>query len=74
MASPSPVPSPGGLVVKNGSNSLAWVSCEMPGPLSATWSTTERSLASARVVTVIRRGVGASRNACCAFVNRLITT
>jgi hypothetical protein len=34
--SPSPVPWPRGLVVKNGSKIRDWISAGMPGPLSAT--------------------------------------
>ena len=37
--SPSPVPSPAGFVVKNGSNTFPWMSAGIPGPLSviSTW-------------------------------------
>jgi len=35
-----PVPSPVGLVVKNGWNSLSLMSVEMPMPLSRTWTST----------------------------------
>ena len=34
MSSPRPVPSPTGLVVKNGSKMRCWISAGMPGPVS----------------------------------------
>ena len=34
IASPMPVPSPAGLVVKKGSKILAWVAASMPRPVS----------------------------------------
>ena len=40
VASPSPVPLPGPLVVKNGSNARAFTSAVMPHPVSETASRT----------------------------------
>jgi hypothetical protein len=40
VASPSPVPLPGSLVVKKGSKIRAWVAASMPVPLSLTTSST----------------------------------
>src|SRR5690606_35263787 len=40
LSSPRPLPSPGGLVVTNGSNSRSRMPAGMPGPSSATSTTT----------------------------------
>ncbi len=50
--SPSPVPSPGALVVKNGSNIFGSASGGMPGPLSSTLTRTARPAVGSRLVAV----------------------
>jgi hypothetical protein len=49
MASPSPVPTPTGLVVKKGSKMRCITSGLMPAPLSSTSTTTRRALLSLQV-------------------------
>ena len=51
IESPSPVPSPSGLVVKNGSNTCAASASDMPGPSSATSTATPSSQRRARTTT-----------------------
>ena len=61
--SPSPVPSPAGLVVKKGSKMRARISAGMPGPLSAMSSWTRSGSRSKRVVMTRRRAVSMRRMA-----------
>ena len=69
IESPSPVPRPTGLVVKNGSNSRDMCSAEMPQPVSLIAISTFASSRS-RVRTVIVFAVAApSRIACAALTS-----
>ena len=52
MSRPSPVPSPTGLVVKNGSKIRSLMSSGMPGPLSPTSTSTLPSSRAVRMVSV----------------------
>src|SRR5438094_371593 len=58
--SPSPVPSPTGFVVKNGSNTWRRCSGGMPGPLSSTTMLTPSSLAAVHTVSTPSRAVALS--------------
>ena len=57
IESPRPVPSPSGLVVKNGSNTCAASASDIPGPSSATSTATPSSQRRARTTTVPGRPV-----------------
>ncbi len=59
IESPSPVPSPSGLVVKNGSNTWAAMLSGIPGPLSVTSTATPSSQRRARTTMVPGRPVDA---------------
>src|SRR3712207_3847310 len=59
MSSPSPVPSPISLVVKNGSKTRFWISRGMPGPPS-TISTTTRPFSRNALTTICPRPSTAS--------------
>ena len=63
------MPTPSGLVVKNGSKILARISGAMPGPESATTSPTSSSVAVVRTTTA--RGVSTATSACSALMSRL---
>ena len=65
--SPSPVPSPGGFVVKKGSKILARIAAGIPGPVSAMARRTCCPVRSRPVVMVSRRGEPLPRIAWCAF-------
>ena len=52
MSRPSPVPSPTGLVVKNGSKIRSWISVGMPGPVSPISTSTLPSSRAVRMVSV----------------------
>ena len=72
MERPRPVPSPSGLVVKNGSNTCAASASDMPGPSSTTSTATQSSQRRARTTTVPGRPVLAI--ACAALLMRLTNT
>ena len=61
MERPSPVPSPSGLVVKNGSNTWAASASDMPGPSSAMSTATPSSQRRARTTTVPGRPAARDR-------------
>ena len=74
IQSPSPVPSPAGLVVKNGSKIRSRISGGIPTPVSRT-STTARPRPSVRVLTRISlRSVSPSGMACAALSSRFRNT
>ena len=70
--SPSPVPSPTGFVVKNGSNTWRRCSGGMPGPLSSTTILTPFPLSAVRTVSTPSRPLALM--AWAAFVKRLRST
>ena len=72
IESPSPVPSPSDLVVKNGSKTRAAISSEMPGPSSATVTATPSSHLRAVIRTCPLRPVAAI--ACAALFTRFTNT
>ena len=74
MESPSPVPSPTGLVVKNGSNRRPMISGGIPDPVSWT-STTARPASSVRLTTrTSLRAAAPSAIACAALTRRFTKT
>ena len=74
IQSPSPVPSPAGLVVKNGSKIRSRISGGIPPPVSRI-STTAWPRPSVRVLTRISlRSVSPSGIACAAFSSRFRNT
>jgi hypothetical protein len=71
---PSPVPSPGGLVVKKGSKIRACTAAGIPGPLSFTSMRTRAGSAVIPVLIASRRCVSIGRIAWIALTTRFTTT
>ena len=70
---PSPVPTPGGFVVKKGSKIRAWRAAAEAGPVSVTVSTI-RCCAGSYCVVRVTSGSPGGADACCALVRRLMST
>ena len=72
--SPTPVPKPTGLVVKNGSKIRLRIAGGTPGPLSSTIEADHAGLRLVASAIRSRRGSGACCSACCALIRRFMIT